>query len=257
MTENKLSRYLLYAVGEILLVVIGILIALQINNANEERKERKKEQVILKQLLSEYNSNLVQLDQKISVRDQMMRAARQLMNLVDHPELRNKDSIDHLLAETIPYTTFDPIINDLASSGELILIRNTELKQALTSWSSNVKDVIEEEEVWKYYRNELYLPFLIEHYQFRTLRNKAFQARVLEKYAIDTEQGAELYSYDDIGFSRHEEDFNGLLDHPDFQDHLSRCYSINKWTNVQASILRKRIVDLIALIESEIKQDQR
>ena len=253
MTENKFSRYLLYAIGEILLVVIGILIALQINNANEERKERAKEQVILKQLLSEFNSNLVQLDQKISVRNQMMSASRKLMNLIDHPDLRNKDSIDHLLAETLPYATFDPIINDLASSGELILIRNTELKQALTRWSSNVKDVIEEEEIWKYYRNELYMPFLIEHYQFRTLRNKAFQANVLEKYSIDMEQSAELYSDDDIGSSRHEEDFNGLLEHPDFEDHLSRCYSINKWANVQSSILRKRIVDLIALIESEIK----
>ena len=37
LTENKFSKYLLYAIGEIVLVVIGILIALQINNCNEER----------------------------------------------------------------------------------------------------------------------------------------------------------------------------------------------------------------------------
>ena len=40
LTNNKFSKYLLYAVGEILLVVIGILIALQVNNWNEERQER-------------------------------------------------------------------------------------------------------------------------------------------------------------------------------------------------------------------------
>jgi len=39
LTENKFSKYLLYAVGEIVLVVIGILIALQINNWNESRKQ--------------------------------------------------------------------------------------------------------------------------------------------------------------------------------------------------------------------------
>ena len=38
--ENKFSKYLLYAIGEIILVVIGILIALQINNSNETRKAR-------------------------------------------------------------------------------------------------------------------------------------------------------------------------------------------------------------------------
>ena len=53
LTENKFSKYLLYAIGEIVLVVIGILIALQINNANELRKERAKEKEILKQIRSD------------------------------------------------------------------------------------------------------------------------------------------------------------------------------------------------------------
>lgn len=254
-TENKVSKYVLYAIGEIVLVVIGILIALQINNANEQRKERAAEQVLLKQLLSEFKSNLVQLDQKVAIRNEMMRAAKKFFYLIDHPELRNKDTIDHLLAETIPYTTFDPIVNDLAGSGELMLIGNPQLKQALTRWSSNVKDLREEEDIWKYYRNEIYMPFLIEHYQFRTLRNKAFKNNVLEKFSIDMDSGSVLYTDDDIGSSRYEEDFNALLDHPDLEDHLSRCYSVNKWANVQASILRKRIVEIIDLIEGEITQE--
>ncbi|MEH6779908.1 DUF6090 family protein, partial [Maribacter arcticus] len=40
LTENKFSKYLLYAIGEIILVVIGILIALSINNWNENRKQK-------------------------------------------------------------------------------------------------------------------------------------------------------------------------------------------------------------------------
>ncbi|MEH6779913.1 DUF6090 family protein, partial [Maribacter arcticus] len=40
LAENKFSRYLLYAIGEIVLVVIGILIALSINNWNENRKQK-------------------------------------------------------------------------------------------------------------------------------------------------------------------------------------------------------------------------
>ena len=49
-TQNKFSKYLLYAFGEILLVVIGILIALQINNANQNRIKANEELKILKAL---------------------------------------------------------------------------------------------------------------------------------------------------------------------------------------------------------------
>ena len=51
LTENKFNKYLLYAIGEIVLVVIGILIALQINNWNENRKLQTTKQNYFKQLL--------------------------------------------------------------------------------------------------------------------------------------------------------------------------------------------------------------
>jgi len=51
--ENKLSKYLIYAIGEIILVVIGILIALQINNANQNYQRTKLEKVLLKQVKME------------------------------------------------------------------------------------------------------------------------------------------------------------------------------------------------------------
>ncbi len=64
LTENKFSKYLLYAIGEIILVVIGILIALSINNWNEDRKSKKKTVLLLKQVQKELlynikNSNIV------------------------------------------------------------------------------------------------------------------------------------------------------------------------------------------------------
>jgi hypothetical protein len=61
LTDNKFSKYLLYAVGEILLVVIGILIALQINNWNENRKTRIVEIELLKTIKSDLESTLVDI----------------------------------------------------------------------------------------------------------------------------------------------------------------------------------------------------
>jgi len=55
--ENKTSKYFKYAIGEIVLVVIGILIALQINNWNENKKERKLQKKVLTELLSSLENN--------------------------------------------------------------------------------------------------------------------------------------------------------------------------------------------------------
>ena len=58
LTDNKFSKYLLYAVGEILLVVIGILIALEVNNWNENRIQIEKSHLILREIKEniEFNS---------------------------------------------------------------------------------------------------------------------------------------------------------------------------------------------------------
>ncbi len=58
MEKNKTGKYLKYAIGEIVLVVIGILIALSINNWNEERKGKQKEMVFLKEFQSAINNDL-------------------------------------------------------------------------------------------------------------------------------------------------------------------------------------------------------
>ena len=64
--ENKFSRYLLYAAGEIILVVAGILIALSINNWNEAKKEHKIETEILNEILSNLDSDIKNLDECIA-----------------------------------------------------------------------------------------------------------------------------------------------------------------------------------------------
>ena len=70
--EGKFSKYLLYAIGEIALVVIGILFALQLNLWKEEASMRDQEVITLRQLREEFSDNLIQLDAKISMRSAMM-----------------------------------------------------------------------------------------------------------------------------------------------------------------------------------------
>ncbi|SFN69860.1 hypothetical protein SAMN04487989_102501 [Bizionia echini] len=56
LSEGKTGKYFKYAIGEIVLVVIGILIALQINNWNEKRKESKKEDQLIDVLITDLQS---------------------------------------------------------------------------------------------------------------------------------------------------------------------------------------------------------
>ncbi|MCX2719182.1 DUF6090 family protein [Lentiprolixibacter aurantiacus] len=251
MEKNKTGKYLKYAIGEIVLVVIGILIALSINNWNESRIDRISEQAILKQLKSEFNSNLTQLDEKIGIRNYMMNSAIQLLNYIDNPGIRNIDSVEMHLAKTIPYTTFDPIINDLATSGNLRLIRNDSLKALLSMWTSEIVQVTEGEQTWAKYRNEIYIPFLIKNYQVRSLRNKAMKTDLLYTFLINQENRAS--EINDIGNSKHFSDINILLDNPDYEDHLVRCITTNRNTQQQAFILRDRIIEILDILNKEIK----
>jgi hypothetical protein len=60
--KNQVTRYLVYALGEIALVMIGILLALQVNNWNETRKDKKKEAAFLNQIHSEFTDNKAQFE---------------------------------------------------------------------------------------------------------------------------------------------------------------------------------------------------
>ena len=62
--ENKTGKYLKYAIGEILLVVIGILIALSINNWNEKRKARIEEKILLSNLKDDFKQAISSLERK-------------------------------------------------------------------------------------------------------------------------------------------------------------------------------------------------
>ena len=80
--ENRFSKYLLYAIGEIILVVIGILIALQINNWNNNELNKKEEALILKNLNFEFNKNKKDLQIIKNNYQRLIGATKQLLDLI-------------------------------------------------------------------------------------------------------------------------------------------------------------------------------
>ena len=97
LSENKFSRYLLYAIGEILLVVIGILIALQVNDWYQKQLDRKEEKTILTNLKDDFQKAIEEFNFLNSLRNDIISAAREITaidvsNLDQYPS-QNIDSL--------------------------------------------------------------------------------------------------------------------------------------------------------------------
>jgi hypothetical protein len=133
LTENKLSMYLLYAFGEIVLVVIGILIALSLNNWNENRKNRISESEYYCKILADFEldrKNIAQLQKQSEYKIEVSK--KLLLDLND----KNKDLsyLNNAYIQALRTDLFVPskvTITDIISSGKLNLLTNDALKNSL------------------------------------------------------------------------------------------------------------------------------
>ena len=137
--ENKTSIYLIYAVGEVVLVVFGILIALQIDNWSENKRIRNTEQQYLLALKEEFSFNKGELE-SIMHRNKLNfdYALRILDNTgPGNPEITD-EKFGKLLTNSLSIETqFDPnqgVLDEIISSGKLGIFSSKELKFALSSW---------------------------------------------------------------------------------------------------------------------------
>jgi hypothetical protein len=173
LAQGRLSHYLAYAIGEILLVVIGILIALQINTWNENRINKNKEAFIIEDLHREFQANKAKLDITINYQRAILEATREVMSLIGEPEeVIQQRNIDSLLYLTIDYTDYSPsqsVISDLISSGKLNLISSDSLRMLIFDWSSAIDEMVEAYETMDEMNQNLSLPYLIKNGSVKNL----------------------------------------------------------------------------------------
>lgn len=141
LTENKFSKYLLYAIGEILLVVIGIIIALQINNWNEGQKQ-------VNDLHSHFRALLLDLDLDIEMLKIRQNQAHNnfmysdsLTNYVRHKSLDELSNLElYVLHPKITYRPFEwhgTTIDEMKFTGTFRYIKNKKLVNLLFEYESN------------------------------------------------------------------------------------------------------------------------
>lgn len=223
--QGKTTSYLKYAIGEIILVVIGILIALQINNWNEKQKGIRWQQNFLVELNTELQDNYNQLDKVLAVQQTRINACKAIHNLIGAKDETKKSTIDSLFYEMQKSNrTFFPTtgVYDLGlASGKLENLKNEKLKYAIMN--------------------------LYNHYYERLVYNGELQDRVED--VIDWEKR----KYYDIG-SEQLKSWE-QIQAPDFNDQILFILEQTTIYNGLVEDNLSQISSLIAMTKKEISHD--
>lgn len=143
--ERKLGNYLLYALGEIILVVIGILIALQINNWNEHQKQNRLEQEYYCRLAEDVQLDKEQMGNLLSLAENRLEASNEAVRILLKDEVK-KVVAGNLISFSIMaiYSDFQPnnsAYEDLKSGANLNIIRDKSVIQALNRYFNRVEEL--------------------------------------------------------------------------------------------------------------------
>lgn len=133
LSENKFSKYLLYAIGEILLVVVGILIALQVNNWNEARKQGQLEIRILKEMKDNLLNDLKDIEYNIKEDTETLISNQLILEHMENGIPYNDSLSTHFgkLQRTAVLVANTSAFENLKSLG-INLIRNDSLRRRIT-----------------------------------------------------------------------------------------------------------------------------
>ena len=146
MREGSLHKYLLYAFGEILLVMIGILLALQVNNWNEKRKDAANELRALIDLKQEFSQNMAVFEDHHQFKNEIYQNWLQFVGKVANRSPQASDS--PIVPRRIGVRTYNPsrsVINSVLTTGKIDKIENDSLRYFLTDWNDILLDYSEDE----------------------------------------------------------------------------------------------------------------
>jgi hypothetical protein len=244
--DNRLTKYLLYAIGEIVLVVIGILIALQINNANELRKQREKEVHYLTNIQNDLRLNIQEIDRYIETRSQRIASAQ---SIIEHFEGKPLADLDKFNKEAIDIYTWkkffqsDNTFQELRNSGNLGLISNEAIKDGLLDLDNLYKKLKYEEDHFRYDAEiMLYEPSykmldlqpLVQNYTYQMTQGQAGSGDELPRQQFD----------------------NMLKDTLQKNGFVMAVYEFSVM-NQQLAEMKAKCDELIVLIQEEIQEDSR
>jgi hypothetical protein len=228
LSESKLSKYLLYAIGEIILVVIGILLALQLNNWNQERQAHAEECNILSSLLDDLRANEKILEKDQRNMELQISHTRQLLGLMNiDPDETSLIAMDSLIAKGTEVADVQIQMNGLEEiiAKQIGAFKNNRLQQLIMGYPSILQRYKEQEQLMK------------------DIKHNNLRPRIREYVYLGS-----LFKYD----SSFESDRRGLLSDRRFaNDLIDRLLESGEWVDHMHD-LRDGGIELIEVIETHL-----
>ena len=247
--QQKVKKYLLYAIGEILLVVVGILIALGINNWNEDQKDRKEEQKALQLLQIEFTTNLEQLESKIRLRNHIINQSMQIIGWMDQGAEVQIDTLLQKMSAIMIAPTFDPVFNTNLHEEKINLIKNDSLRAHLNNWNSQMADFSERENEWVNLTNSYTIPLLIRLGISRNINLSFYENPENLSYLFENSNRKRI----NLPKSKYLLTSKDLLNNTELEGVVSNAILMNEGINWESEAVKLYVKTILNLIEQEIK----
>lgn len=205
-----MGKYLKYAIGEILLVVIGILLALQINNWNENRKEAERQQKLFANLKIDFQNRLSELEEFYEAKNHAIKSIARLNNIIAQKDNEiNEDEISGLLAVLVNNFTFNEdfkLLEGVFNTGLINDIKDETLKRKLIEWPQLVEEMLEEQRIFQKDNLTKFGPLLDRYISNR----KLYEHFDMRNYALPKGRSITLT-----------ENYKGLLQNPLLENYIA------------------------------------
>ena len=199
-SKNKISTYLIYAIGEILLVIIGILIALSINNWSQDNTNRKSENEILIGLSKEFKVAKIELETDQLARMKILSVSKRILDVhLNNKTLENlpTDSIQSFFSRFFVsrfFTSAHPVLDDLQTSGRLALISSDKLRYALSKYLQEMNRLRVVEENEKLFVNEQLISYFSNYLDLSLIENNRISGSEIDLILNSIEPSSKLGS---------------------------------------------------------------
>ncbi len=253
LSENRFRKYVAYAIGEIILVVFGILLALQINTWNIERNNRNQEVQILQQLSVEYQENMREVEAKIFLREGMISSIEHIFHYIDEGlgDLP-LDSLQFHIDRTFTTPTFNVssgVTDELLNSGKLYLIENPELKNHLTNFSTYTSYLVEEEQFLLDYILRYYYQYMVSTYRKRDMRDSGLNEDFWNTFLLTKKRSTPRYP---IQARQDRSTYERYMADPVVENHLLGIMTYCQNGNFQGHGLKDKIELILRIIAEEM-----
>ena len=221
--ENKNGKYIKYAIGEIVLVMIGILLAVQVNNWNENRKDKIKERAILQELHKDFSKNFKEFNPIMQRQINTLNSGNIVFRNLSKLHLdKSRDSVFRHVQNMFGGYSYHPsngVVESLISSGDISLIKNDTLRKYLVSWKDVLTDYTNHVNVDLKLWTNMIEPYVIHNGDFLVLSNDKNKKLLVDPVFINMLVRKQFFQKNIV---------NAIKEENGFEHHLKEIVRLSK-----------------------------